>query len=65
MSTVESLAVRNGIGTCRPRGRHSLVEAVDLVSRAIAQCRADGVDKLLVDRRAWSTFPFRRCSSAS
>jgi hypothetical protein len=49
MSTVESLAVRSGIGTCRPRGRHSLVEAVDLVSRAIAQCRAHGVDKLLVD----------------
>jgi len=49
MSSVEPLAVRNGIATFRPCGRHSLVEAVDLVSRAIAQCRARDIDKLLVD----------------
>jgi hypothetical protein len=33
----------------RLRGRHSLVEAVDLISRAIAECRQSGVTRLLVD----------------
>jgi hypothetical protein len=31
------------------RGRHSLVEAVDLISRAIAECRQSGATRLLVD----------------
>jgi hypothetical protein len=47
--TVDSLEVRDGRGTFRPRGKHSLVEAVDLVSRAIAYCRDRGVPLLLVD----------------
>jgi hypothetical protein len=43
------MEVRNGLCTYRPRGRYSLVDAVDLVSRAISHCRAHGITKLLVD----------------
>jgi hypothetical protein len=49
MQTLEPLETRNGLCICRPRGKYSLVEAVDLVSRAIAHCRERGVNKLLVD----------------
>jgi hypothetical protein len=33
----------------RPRGKYSLVEAVDLISAAIADCRTQGAISLLVD----------------
>lgn len=49
MPQVESLTFRDGIGTYRPRGRRTLVEAVDLVSTAIAHCREHSVRLLLVD----------------
>ena len=49
MQILEPLEIRNGLCTYRPRGKHSLVEAVDLVSRAIAFCRDRGVNKLLID----------------
>jgi len=49
MQTVDSLEVHDGRCTFRPRGKYSLVEAVDLVSRAIAYCRDRGVKLLLVD----------------
>lgn len=49
MPTIESLEFRNGLGTFRPCGRYSLVEAVDLVSQAIAHCRKRSVSMLLVD----------------
>ena len=49
MPPVESLTFRDGIGTYRPRGRRTLVEAVDLVSSAIAHCRERSVRLLLVD----------------
>ena len=39
----------NGLWTYRPRGKYSLVEAVDLVSSAISYCRERGVTKLLID----------------
>lgn len=49
MPAAESLEVREGVGTFRPRGRCSLVEAVDLVTNAITRCRERNVDKLLID----------------
>jgi len=49
MPTFEPLEVRNGIRTYRPRGTYSLVDAVDLVSAAIAYCRDQGANLLLVD----------------
>ena len=49
MPIVEPLDIRNGLCIYRPRGKYSLVEAVDLVSAAIAYCRAKGVKSLLVD----------------
>ncbi len=49
METLDFLEFRNAAGTYRPRGRHSLVGAVDLVSRANAQCRDRHVYSLLVD----------------
>lgn len=49
MPTFDPPEVRNGLCTYRPRGRYSLVEAVDLVSRAIAYCRDRDVNMLLID----------------
>ena len=49
MPTLDPLEIRNGLCTFRPCGKYSLVEAVDLVSRAIADCRDRGVKMLLVD----------------
>jgi hypothetical protein len=46
---VAPLEVANGVATYRPRGEYSLVEAVELVSNAIANCRDGGVAKLLID----------------
>jgi len=54
---LESVVIRNGVGEFRPRGRRSLVEAVDLVSRAIAECREHGVTHLLVDVRGLEDVP--------
>src|SRR6187401_1824988 len=42
----------DGIASARPRGRYSLVEAVALVSSAIAYCRDRGVTRLLIDGTA-------------
>jgi len=49
MQTLASLEFHDGLCTFRPQGQYSLVDAADLVSRAIAHCRRHGVDKLLVD----------------
>ena len=49
--------VIDGIGRCRPEGAHSLVEAVDLVSRTIAHCRTLGIERLLFDATGMSGFP--------
>jgi hypothetical protein len=46
---LEHLAVIEGICQFRPRGECSLVEAVDLINRAIAYCRDQRVAKLLVN----------------
>jgi hypothetical protein len=57
MPTVEPLDIRNGLCIYRPRGKYSLVEAVDLVSAAIAYCRAKGAKSLLVDVRGLNGLP--------
>jgi hypothetical protein len=44
-----AVVFKDGVCQYRPRGTYSLVEAVDLVSRAIAQCRDQGVSRLLID----------------
>ena len=49
MAVLERLEIHDGLGIYRPRGKYSLVDAVDLVSRAIAHCRESEVNKLLVD----------------
>ena len=46
---LESMELHYGRGTFRPRGRYSLVDAVDLISKAVAHCRARSVSTLLVD----------------
>jgi hypothetical protein len=57
MPTVEPLDIRNGLCIYRPRGKYSLVEAVDLVSAAIAYCRANGAKSLLVDGTGFDGLP--------
>jgi len=49
---LEHLEVIEGICQFRPRGECSLVEAVDLINRAIAYCRDQRVAKLLVNGTA-------------
>jgi hypothetical protein len=49
---LEHLAVIEGICQFRPRGECSLIEAVDLINRAIAYCRDQRVPKLLVNGTA-------------
>ena len=41
--------MRDGMCIYCPHGKLSLVEAVDLISRAIAECRRSGAPRLLVD----------------
>ena len=57
ISPSEPVVVVDGIGRLRPSGKYSLVEAVDLVSRAIAHCRAASVDRLLVDATGFMDLP--------
>lgn len=49
MDVQEALEVSDGVWFFRPRGECSLSEAVDMVSRAIARCREQGANKLLVN----------------
>ncbi len=46
---LEQLDVIDGICQFRPRGECSLVDAVQLINRAIAHCRDRSIAKLLVD----------------
>ena len=48
MKVTDHLEVRAGICEFRPRGESSLVDAVELITRAIAYCRDRHIDKLLV-----------------
>jgi len=47
----------NGLCTYRPRGKHSLAEAVALVSSAISYCREHGARKLLIDVAGLTELP--------
>ena len=49
MATFEHLDIVEGICQFRPRGESSLVEAVELIDRAIAYCRDRRIAKLLVN----------------
>ena len=51
------LETRDGVCEYRPCGRYSLADAVDLVSRAITQCRDRGLGKLLIDARGLIDLP--------
>lgn len=49
MQLPDRLEVSHGICRFRPRGECTLVEAVDLISAAIAYCRVRHLDKLLIN----------------
>ena len=57
MHAPENLEIEDGTGRFRPRGRSSLVEAVDRISGAIAVCRQAGVGRLLVDASGFVGVP--------
>jgi hypothetical protein len=48
MNMADYLEVKAGIGEFRPHGECALVEAVDLITEAIAYCRNGRIDKLLI-----------------
>jgi len=49
MHMLDHMEVGEGICQFRPCGECSLVDAVDLITSAIAYCRDQSIDKLLVD----------------
>jgi hypothetical protein len=49
MPTPEHLEVGEGVCRSRPRGEYTLIEIMELVTRAIAYCRDRGIGKLLVN----------------
>lgn len=49
LQKIQPFEMRDGMCIYRLRGKLSLVEAVDLISRAIAECRRSGAPRLLVD----------------
>ncbi len=49
LQKLDAIEYTDGICRYRPRGRYSLVDAVDLISRAIGHCRDQGVSRLLID----------------
>jgi hypothetical protein len=49
LQKLQPFEVRDGVSIYRLHGKRSLVEAVDLISRAIAECRRAGGVRLLVD----------------
>ena len=57
MQVTENLTVADGICAYVPRGRVSLVEGVALVARAIEQCRARRIRKMLLDVTNLTGYP--------
>ena len=51
------LEIKEGLCTYRPRGRHSLVEAVELVAKALATCRDRGVTHMMIDGTGFVDLP--------
>ena len=48
MKMRDYLEVKKGIGEFRPHGETTLVEAVGLITQAIAYCRVERIEKMLV-----------------
>ena len=48
MKMIDHLEVREGICEFRPHGESSLVEVVDLITEAIADCRDRRISRLLI-----------------
>lgn len=57
MPAPDTLHVQGDLASFRPRGRCTLVEAVDRISAAIARCRELGVPMLLVDATGFVELP--------
>jgi hypothetical protein len=57
MHAPEHFDIDGDIARFRPRGRSSLVEAVERISSAIAFCRECGVTRLLVDASGFVDVP--------
>jgi hypothetical protein len=55
--SLAAMQMSDGICEFRPQGRYSLVEAVDLISNAVAYCREQGLDKLLIDASGFVDLP--------
>ena len=49
LHSIQPFETRDGTCVYRLHGKHSLVEAVDLISRAIAECRRSGARRLMID----------------
>jgi hypothetical protein len=57
LQKLDAIEYSDGVCQYRPRGRYSLVDAVDLISRAIAHCRDRGVSRLLIDASGFEDLP--------
>jgi hypothetical protein len=57
VSVENNLQLTAGICQFRPRGTCTLVEAVDIIRRAVGYCRHRGIARLLVDGRGLSGIP--------
>jgi hypothetical protein len=57
LQKLDAIEYKDGICRYRPRGTYSLVDAVDLISRAIAHCRDQGVSRLLIDASGFEDLP--------
>jgi len=57
LQKLDAIEYIDGVCQYRPRGKYSLVDAVDLISRAIAHCRDRGVTRLLIDASGFEDLP--------
>lgn len=57
MRVEDNLELTAGICQFRPRGQCTLVEAVDIIRKAIGYCRQRSMAKLLVDGRGLTGIP--------
>ena len=57
LQKLDAIEYSDGVCQYRPRGKYSLVDAVDLISRAIAHCRERGVSRLLIDASGFEDLP--------
>ena len=57
MDLTEHLKIKKDVCEYRPRGKSTLVEAVTLITSAIAYCRRQKIGKLLVDARGLDDVP--------